>query len=137
MFGSATTHSRSSWAQCRVPSQLSLAEYGHVHRSAASDVRDRKPLEPAQAACHKLRMDLDHDACYRALSQRDSRFDGRFFTAVKTTGIYCRCVCPARTPHSKNVIFYPTAAAAQEAGFRPCLRCRPETAPDMGAWRRT
>ena len=82
-------------------------------------------------------MDLDHDACYRALSQRDSRFDGRFFTAVKTTGIYCRPVCPARTPHSKNVIFYPTAAAAQEAGYRPCLRCRPETAPDLGAWRGT
>jgi AraC family transcriptional regulator of adaptative response / DNA-3-methyladenine glycosylase II len=82
-------------------------------------------------------MDLDHDACYRALSQRDARFDGRFFTAVRTTGIYCRPVCPARTPLSKNVIFYPTAAAAQEAGFRPCLRCRPETAPDMGAWRGT
>jgi len=82
-------------------------------------------------------MDLDHDACYRVISQRDARFDGRFFTAVKTTGIYCRPVCPARTPHSKNVIFFPTAAAAQEAGFRPCLRCRPETAPDMGAWRGT
>ncbi len=82
-------------------------------------------------------MDLDHDACYRALSQRDSRFDGRFFTAVKTTGIYCRPVCPARTPEAKNVIFYASAAAAQEAGFRPCLRCRPETAPDMGAWRGT
>lgn len=82
-------------------------------------------------------MDLDHEACYRALCQRDSRFDGRFFTAVTTTGIYCRPVCPARTPHAKNVIFYPTAAAAQEAGFRPCLRCRPETAPDMGAWRGT
>ncbi|HWZ90923.1 MAG TPA: AlkA N-terminal domain-containing protein [Polyangiaceae bacterium] len=82
-------------------------------------------------------MDLDHDACYRALSLRDSRFDGRFFTAVKTTGIYCRPVCPARTPQAKNVIFYPTAAAAQEAGYRPCLRCRSETAPDMGAWRGT
>ena len=82
-------------------------------------------------------MDLDHDACYRALARRDSRFDGRFFTAVKTTGIYCRPVCPARTPHTKNVIFYATAAAAQEAGYRPCLRCRPETAPDMGAWRGT
>jgi len=82
-------------------------------------------------------MDLDHEACYRALSQRDSRFDGRFFSAVKTTRIYCRPVCPARTPLSKNVIFYATAAAAQEAGFRPCLRCRPETAPDMGAWRGT
>ena len=82
-------------------------------------------------------MDLDHDACYRAIVHRDARFDGRFFTAVKTTGIYCRPVCPARTPLSRNVVFFPTAAAAQEAGFRPCLRCRPETAPDMGAWRGT
>ena len=69
--------------------------------------------------------------------QRDARFDGRFFTGVRTTGIYCRPICPARTPLSKNVIFFPTAAAAQEAGFRPCLRCRPETAPDLGAWRGT
>jgi len=82
-------------------------------------------------------MDLDHNACYRAVKLRDARFDGRFFTAVKTTGIYCRPVCPARTPLSRNVTFFPTAAAAQEAGFRPCLRCRPETAPDMGAWRGT
>src|ERR1700742_3144771 len=82
-------------------------------------------------------MDMDHDACYAILSQRDARFDGRLFTGVKTTGTYCRPICPARTPLSKNVIFYPTAAAAQEAGFRPCLRCRPETAPDMGAWRGT
>jgi AraC family transcriptional regulator of adaptative response / DNA-3-methyladenine glycosylase II len=82
-------------------------------------------------------MDLDHQACYRAVKLRDTRFDGRFFTAVKTTGIYCRPICPARTPLSKNVTFFPTAAAAQEAGFRPCLRCRPETAPDMGAWRGT
>ncbi len=82
-------------------------------------------------------MDLDHNACYRAVKQRDVRFDGRFFTAVKTTKIYCRPICPARTPLSKNVTFFPTAAAAQEAGFRPCLRCRPETAPDMGAWRGT
>ena len=82
-------------------------------------------------------MDLDHDACYRAICLRDARFDGRFFTGVKTTGIYCRPVCPARIPLSKNVMFFPTAAAAQEAGFRPCLRCRPETAPDLGAWRGT
>jgi AraC family transcriptional regulator, regulatory protein of adaptative response / DNA-3-methyladenine glycosylase II len=80
-------------------------------------------------------MDLDHDACYRAVATRDARFDGRFFTAVKTTGIYCRTICPARTPRRENVAFYPTAAAAQEAGFRPCLRCRPETSPDLGAWR--
>src|SRR5262249_20575284 len=82
-------------------------------------------------------MDLDHDACYRALCLRDVRFDSRFFTGVKTTGIYCRPICPARTPRSENVIFFPTAAAAQEAGFRPCLRCRPETAPDLGARRGT
>jgi AraC family transcriptional regulator of adaptative response / DNA-3-methyladenine glycosylase II len=63
---------------------------------------------------------------------RDARYDGRFFTAVKTTRIYCRPVCPARTPLSKNVTFYSTAAAAQEAGYHPCLRCRPETAPEPG-----
>ena len=62
---------------------------------------------------------------------------GRFFGAVKTTGIYCRPVCPARTPLRRNMVFYPSAAAAEIAGFRPCLRCRPETAPDMGAWRGT
>jgi AraC family transcriptional regulator, regulatory protein of adaptative response / DNA-3-methyladenine glycosylase II len=82
-------------------------------------------------------MDLDHDACYRALSTRDVRFDGRLFVAVKTTGVYCRPVCPARLPRPENVVFYSTAAAAQENGFRPCLRCRPETAPDLAAWRGT
>src|SRR6202000_3182495 len=80
-------------------------------------------------------MDLDHQACYRAVETRDVRFDGRFFTAVKTTGIYCRPICPARTPMRENMMFYPSAPAAQEAGFRPCLRCRPETSPDLGAWR--
>jgi hypothetical protein len=73
----------------------------------------------------------------RAVRLRDTRFDGRFFTGIKTTGIYCRPICPARTPRSENVTLYPTAVAAQEAGFRPCLRCRPETAPDLGAWRGT
>ena len=82
-------------------------------------------------------MDLDHDACYRAICMRDARFDGRFFTAVRTTRVYCRPICPARTPRSENVTFFPTAPAAQEAGFHPCLRCRPETAPNMGAWRGT
>jgi AraC family transcriptional regulator, regulatory protein of adaptative response / DNA-3-methyladenine glycosylase II len=77
---------------------------------------------------------LDQDVCYRALVARDARFDGRFFVAVKTTGIYCRPVCPATTPKRQNCLFVPSAAAAQEAGFRPCLRCRPETAPDHGAW---
>ncbi len=65
---------------------------------------------------------------------RDARFDGRFFIGVKTTGIYCRPVCPANAPKSENVSFYATAAAAGEAGFRPCLRCRPECAPGTPAW---
>ena len=82
-------------------------------------------------------MDLDFDACYRAIATRDARFDGRFFTGVRTTGIYCRPICPARTPRRENVSFYPTAAAAQAAGFRPCLRCRPETSPARGAWHGT
>ena len=82
-------------------------------------------------------MDLDFDACYRAIATRDARFDGRFFTGVRTTGIYCRPICPARTPRRDNVVFYPTAAAAQAAGFRPCLRCRPETSPARGAWHGT
>jgi AraC family transcriptional regulator, regulatory protein of adaptative response / DNA-3-methyladenine glycosylase II len=82
-------------------------------------------------------MQLDPDICYRAVVARDPRFDGRFFVAVSTTGIYCRPICPARTPHRDHVTFYPTAAAAQEAGYRACLRCRPETAPNIGAWRGT
>ncbi len=80
-------------------------------------------------------MDLDDDACYRAFSMRDARLDGKIFVGVRSTGIYCRPICPARTPLRKNVTFYPSAAAAQEAGFRPCLRCRPETSPDLGSWR--
>jgi AraC family transcriptional regulator of adaptative response / DNA-3-methyladenine glycosylase II len=76
-------------------------------------------------------MPLDRDVCFRAMRARDARFDGRFFAAVRTTGIYCRPVCPARAPKPENMEFYPSAAAAQEAGYRPCLRCRPECAPDF------
>jgi AraC family transcriptional regulator of adaptative response / DNA-3-methyladenine glycosylase II len=82
-------------------------------------------------------MHLDRDACYRALQARDPRFDGRFFTAVRTTGIYCRPICPARLPKLENVVFYRSALAAQQAGFRPCLRCRPESSPELAAWRGT
>jgi AraC family transcriptional regulator of adaptative response / DNA-3-methyladenine glycosylase II len=82
-------------------------------------------------------MDLDAEACYRAIATRDARFDGRLFIAVTSTGIYCRPICPARTPKRENLAFYPSAAAAQEAGYRPCLRCRPESAPDLGVWRGT
>ncbi|HNJ41515.1 MAG TPA: Ada metal-binding domain-containing protein, partial [Acidobacteriota bacterium] len=78
-----------------------------------------------------MNMNLDPEICYTALKSRDARFDGKFFTAVKTTGIYCRPICPAITPQKQNCTFYTSAAAAQEAGFRPCLRCRPEVAPGM------
>jgi len=70
----------------------------------------------------------------RARLARDTRFDGRFFIGVRTTGIYCRPICPANPPKSENVSFFPTAAAAAEAGYRPCLRCRPESAPGTPAW---
>jgi AraC family transcriptional regulator of adaptative response / DNA-3-methyladenine glycosylase II len=74
-------------------------------------------------------MDLDPQTCYRALTARDPRFDGVFFVAVKSTRIYCRPVCPARTPGLERCRFFPSAAAAERAKFRPCLRCRPELAP--------
>lgn len=74
-------------------------------------------------------MHLNPDTCYRALTARDRRFDGVFFTGVTTTGIYCRPVCPARTPRKDRCRFFATAAAAEREGFRPCLRCRPELAP--------
>lgn len=74
---------------------------------------------------------LDTAACERARLARDPRFDGVFYTAVRSTGIYCRPVCPARPPRPANVAYYPTAAAAAAAGFRPCLRCRPELSPSV------
>ncbi|MFP7722690.1 AlkA N-terminal domain-containing protein [Lysobacter sp. A3-1-A15] len=82
-----------------------------------------EPL-PAPAVCDQARL------------SRDARFDGLFFTAVRSTGIYCRPVCPAPTPRRENVSYYRHAAAAEAAGYRPCLRCRPELAPGDGTWRR-
>ncbi len=79
-------------------------------------------------------MELDHDRCYRAVVSRDARFDGVFFTAVRTTGIYCRPSCPAVTPKSTNVTFHRSAAAAEEAGYRACRRCRPDTTPGSPEW---
>ncbi len=77
---------------------------------------------------------MEAEACYRALQARDARFDGLFFTAVRSTRIFCRPVCPARTPLRRNVEFFSNAAAAQAAGYRPCLRCRPEVSPDLPVW---
>jgi AraC family transcriptional regulator of adaptative response / DNA-3-methyladenine glycosylase II len=73
---------------------------------------------------------MDADVCYRAAKARDARFDGLFFTAVRTTRIFCRPVCPVRPPLRRNMEFFPNASAARAAGYRPCLRCRPEVSPD-------
>jgi AraC family transcriptional regulator, regulatory protein of adaptative response / methylated-DNA-[protein]-cysteine methyltransferase len=80
---------------------------------------------------------LDVEECERARIGRDPAYDGRFFIGVLTTRIYCRPVCPAKHPKPQNVRYYPSAAAAEAAGFRPCLRCRPETAPFSPAWKGT
>ena len=77
---------------------------------------------------------LDHERCYRAVASRDARFDGSFYTAVRTTGIYCRPSCPAITPKRGNVTFFRTAAAAQRDGFRACRRCRPDAVPGSAEW---
>ena len=80
---------------------------------------------------------LDPASCYRAFQTRDRRFDGRVFCGVTSTGIFCRPICPARTPKFENCRYFASAAAAQLNGFRPCLRCRPEVAPELAAWRGT
>src|SRR2546427_187053 len=79
-------------------------------------------------------MGLDARICSQARLSRDARFDGRFFIGVLSTRIYCRPICPVRTVKKENVRYFPTAAAAAKAGFRPCLRCRPESSPGTPAW---
>jgi len=80
---------------------------------------------------------LDHATCYRIISSRDARYDGRLFVGVKSTGVYCRPVCRVRMPKATSCVFFDSAVAAHSAGFRPCLRCRPETAPALAAWNGT
>src|ERR1700746_19901 len=79
-------------------------------------------------------MTLDLQVCSRARLSRDPRFDGKFFIGVLGSRVYCRSICPAPTAKEENVRYFPTAAAAAEAGFRPCLRCRPESSPGTPAW---
>src|SRR5882724_1957996 len=89
---------------------------------------------PRAQLLYSLWMDLNQQICERARRSHDPRFDGRFFIGVTSTGIYCRPICPAPSPKESNVRYFPSAAAAAEAGFRPCLRCRPEVSPGTPAW---
>lgn len=91
-------------------------------------------MTPAHDAARCVPGDPRFDRWYRAIDARDARFDGQFFTAVASTGIYCRPSCPARTPKPENVAFYLTSAAAHEAGYRACKRCLPEAAPGTPEW---
>ena len=86
------------------------------------------------AGCNCRIVHEDFDRCYRAVQSKDARFDGWFVTAVRTTGIYCRPSCPVRPPFARNMRFYPTAAAAQRAGYRACKRCRPDASPGSPEW---
>ncbi|WP_449356339.1 bifunctional transcriptional activator/DNA repair enzyme AdaA [Alishewanella longhuensis] len=87
--------------------------------------------------CQPLTAEITSDVFQRARLSRDARFDGRFFVAVTSTGIFCRNICPAPAPKEQNVQYYPSAVSALAAGFRPCLRCRPDSAPGSPAWRGT
>jgi len=101
-----------------------MSEYGE--RSVAGD-------RIIAVMSRMLPQTLDPAACWQGLRARDGRFDGRFFVGVTSTGIYCRPICPARTPRRENCRFFTTAAGAEHQGFRPCLRCRPELAPGHGS----
>src|SRR6266542_1370094 len=105
-------------------------------RSTATPLPSRpKPASRSTRHAGRLKaMELDFERCYRAADSRDERFDGWFYTAVTTTGIYCRPSCPAVTPKRSNVRFFPSAAAAQREGFRACRRCRPDVAPGSPEW---
>jgi len=92
------------------------------------------PLDSVLGDRHDRPVHEDFDSCYRAATSKDPRFDGWFVAAVTSTGIYCRPSCPAMTPRRANVRFLPTAAAAQQAGFRSCKRCRPDAAPGSPEW---
>ena len=87
-----------------------------------------------QASAISTHISQSADACYAAMKARDARFDGSFFTGVTSTGIYCRPVCSVKAPKRENCRFFGLAAQAENAGFRPCLRCRPELAPQSVVW---
>jgi len=111
------------------------AEAGEAGRGGSLRAAGSGSGQPGAGRCGILgAIGLDPDACFRALRARDRRFDGRFYTGVRSTGVFCRPVCPARPPRREHCRFFASAAGAREAGFRPCLRCRPEAAPGTPAW---
>ena len=102
-----------------------------VCAAAIAPLRSENGEYPPADSANLWPMPIDPDICYRALRARDRRFDGQFFAGVVTTGIYCRPICPARTAKRENLRYFPSAAGAEQQGFRPCLRCRPERAPGL------
>jgi hypothetical protein len=108
------------------------ATFPEKFRSDHADVRFPPVILPIGCDNRGVLKDFEH--CYRAVRGRDVRFDGWFYVAVTSTGIYCRPSCPAATPKRSNVRFFPTAAAAQYAGFRACKRCRPDAVPGSPEW---
>src|ERR1700730_15863712 len=132
-FWAGASSSSAAIMSSRVPGD---ARIGSAVPTGGNEVRKPRAL-PASAWEDAAMELLDRRTYYRAFETRDARFDGRVFVGVTSTGIYCRPICPARTPKFENCRFFASAAAAQEAGFRPCLRCRPEIAPDLAFWRGT
>src|SRR5215831_6135760 len=108
------------------PGQARLPRTGYGHVAFSLDL---SPLSGDAGRVHE-----DTERCIRAVQSKDARFDGCFFTAVLTTGIYCRPSCPAVPPKPQNMRFFPSAAAAQQAGFRACKRCRPDASPGSPEW---
>ncbi|CAI8692503.1 AraC family transcriptional regulator, regulatory protein of adaptative response / DNA-3-methyladenine glycosylase II [Burkholderia sp. IT-111MI5] len=106
--------------------------FQRTNRGTDAETHVRFQPESMTGMVYSRFMRLDPDTCYDALLSRNRRFDGWFFVGVATTGVYCRPVCPVKPPKAQNCSYYPTAAAAEKAGFRPCMRCRPELAPGHG-----
>jgi len=118
----------------RGPLARANTRLGHASTRLARTAMSENGQPQRRATGRVVLVITDADAAYRAVQTRDSRFDGQFFTAVRSTGIYCRPACPARTPLRRNVRFYPTSAAAQAAGFRACRRCLPDATPGSPEW---
>jgi AraC family transcriptional regulator, regulatory protein of adaptative response / methylated-DNA-[protein]-cysteine methyltransferase len=137
---------RRSWAALRAPLVVLTGTGGTLGGQTLAGFGRGDPVFENSYACDRsnyanmtsgLATVLDRDRCNQARLRRDAAYDGAFFTCVRTTKIYCRPVCPSAHARSHNVFFVPSAAAAERLGFRPCLRCRPESAPGSAAWRGT